>query len=365
MKYEELIQDKIEELAFLELMEDSNIDINGRIFEGPLPLPILASGLISVVKDRIDDVPLALVAEGIVYSIGILPDYEYNEVYFEILEAYVGDVKGYIQKGAYEKLEEEDISGALVYLKALKNLGYEDEKSLFALGTALENIDISNYSENEKLEHAVEIMKIYENSLNKNPEFPLAHYKLGYIYKEFGQFLKSKMTFQKALNLDTNDFRRQEIRDVLNDIEDDVILETAILKMEKGNFAEALYSLESISSNNIDDVVYYHISLCHYNLGNIEAAIEAIDTALGINDIPVYHNQLALLYEKSGDAERAIKELENTIDITGPDYLLNYNLATMQYNLGDSESALVNFEIAYEINQDESLREIIDYLKSN
>lgn len=365
MKYEDLIKDKIEELAFLELKENSSIDVNGKIFEGPLPLPILSEKLVQVVKDDIEDVPMTMVAEGIIYSLGLVPEYEYGEIYFEILEAYVDDVKGYIQRDAYNKLEEEDIESSLVYLRALKNLGYEDEKSLFALGNALENVDISSFTEEEKVEHALEIMRVYEESLNKNPEFPLPNYKLGYIYKEFGQFLKSKLTFEKALKYDLNDFRRQEIREIIDSIEDDVIIETAILKMEKGNYSEALNDLLKVDETRMDDVVNYHMSLCYYNLDDVDEGIEAIDRAIEINDLPVYHNQLALLYEKSGDTSSAISELEKTIDRTGPDYLLNYNLATLQYNLGDRESALANFEIAYDKNPTDKLKEIIDYLKIN
>ncbi len=365
MRYEKLIEEKIEDLAFLELKVGTTIEINGEIFEGPLPLPILSNKLITVVKDKIEDVPIEMIGEGIIYVFALVPSYEYSEIYFEMLESYVEDVSGYIKQGAFNKLESEDYESSLVYIVALINLGYEDEKVLFALGNVLENIDISELNEEEKLEHAMGIMKIYEDSLNLNPEFSLAHYKLGYIYKEFGQFLKSKLTFEKALNYDSNDFRRQEIREVIESIEDDVLLETAITLMEKGKYNDALEELLKIRLDRTDDIVYYHLSLCYYNLGDIDEGINAIDSAIEINDIPVYHNQLALLYESSGDTSRAIEELENTIDSSGPDYLLNYNLATMQYNLGFRVSALTNFEIAYEQNPTEQLKEIIDYLKSN
>ena len=105
------------------------------------------------------------------------------------------------------------------------------------------------------------------------------------------------------------------------------------------------------------------MSVCYMNLYDFEAAEDAINSAMEISDESLYHNQLAMIFEREGDFETAVNVLKEAIDLFGKDYILNYNLATIEFNSGDFESATKNFEIAYEIKPSAELKNLIEYVK--
>lgn len=358
------MRDKLEETAFLELKDDAYIDIDGEKFKGYLPLPINTDDIVNIVKEDISDIPIEKFIEGMVTVLSLNPQYEYNAVYKKILDAYAKDTKSYLFKRALGFLSEEDFEESLLYLNLLINSGVKDARIYFTMGNALENIDISDFSDEDKNAHVLDIMNLYEDALNIDENFYLAHYKLGYIYKDFGQYIKSKISFEKVLELDKNDFRLQEVRDVLSEIEPLEIMEKSGLLLENGKYEDALENLLKVDQKSRDDMYYYYLSVAYANLNDLDAALDAISEALEKNDLGIYHNQLALIFDRMGDTKKAISELENTIDLFGPDYYLNYNLATMQYNSGNIDAAIGNFEIANEQNPNEQLAELIDTLKS-
>ena len=118
---------------------------------------------------------------------------------------------------------------------------------------------------------------------------------MGYIYQEFGQFIKAKLSFEKFLTLDKNDFRLQEVREVLEDMDSDILKEEAILDMNSGIYENALNKLLNVNSNKRDDLYFYHLSLCYGNLGEYDSSLDAINAAIEIEDINIYHNQKAIV----------------------------------------------------------------------
>lgn len=365
MIYKNLILGKLEEVAFLELKDETKIKIGDEDFYGYLPLPILNENLITLVKEEIEDIPLEYFLEGMIYSISLQPDGEYNDIYLDILNSATKDTKGYVFSRGVEKLNLEKYLESMVYFNFLVEENLVDEKVYFSLGQSMENIDISLLDEQEKNAYAIEIMNVYEKVLNINKEFPLGLYKLGYLYKEFGQFIKSKLTFEKFIQVDKNDFRIQEVREVLEEINSEILKEEAVLELNSGNFDKALKKLLEVNVEKRDDLYFYHLSLCYVNLGDFEGALDAIKKSIDIKDLAVYHNQLAIVYQGLGNMNLAKKEIEETIDKFGPDYYLNFNLGTIQYNEGDIKSAIGNFEIAYELDSNPELGDIIEQLKEN
>lgn len=365
MIYEKIISEKLDELAILELKEGASVKVGEKEYFGYLPLPILNSKLITLVKDEIEDIPVEYFVEGMVYFLSLNDKSKYTEKYLDFIKTMTGDIKGYLFKRALENINNEDFVAGVIFLNLLVKEDLADEKILFTLGQAMENLEISLLNQKEKNEYALEIMNLYERVLNLDPSFALAHYKLGYMYKEFGQFVKAKLSFEKFLKLDKNEFRLQEVRERIDEINSEIKKEEAVMDINQGNYEEALKKLLEVNLEKRDDLYFYHLSLCYYNLDDIEASLSAINKAIEIEDISIYHNQLAIIYQKLGDIKAAKKEIEETIDRFGPDYYLNFNLATIQYNEGDIEAAIGNFEIAYEIEANPELADIIDQLSKS
>ncbi|NLD16916.1 MAG: tetratricopeptide repeat protein [Tissierellia bacterium] len=364
MIYKDKIRERLEDISYLELKEGASVKVGEEKFYGYLPLPILNSRLVDLVKETVEDIPGEYFLEGMIYVLSLDFENEYAKQYIDFIKSYTKDIKGYLFSKGVEFVNKEDYMEGIIYLDALRNLDLADEKVYFALGTALENLDITIFTDLEKTNHAIDIMNTYEKVLNIDDEFSLAHYKLGYIYREFGQFVKAKLSFEKFLNLDKNDFRLQEVREVLEDLESETLREEAILEMNSGNYENALEKLLKVNPNKRDDLFYYHLSLCYGNLKEYDASLDAINIAIEMEDISIYHNQKAIAYQGQGHLDLARAELENALEKFGTDYYLNFNLGTILYNQGNTEEAIENFEEAYRVEPSEELLDIINQLEN-
>lgn len=364
MIFRDLIKEKLEDVSFLELKEGATIEVNGQKFTGYLPLPILNKGLVEIVKENVEDIDGKYFLEGMIYVLSLDRENDYNDIYFDFIKAYTRDIKGYIMSKALDFISDDNTIEGIIYLNCLMNLNLGDEKVLFALGNALENLDISKFDDLKKNQYILEIMNIYENILNIDENFSLAHYKLGYIYKDLGQYVKAKISFKRFLELDRNDFRLQEVREQLEEIDPMVKSEEAILEMDKGNYDIALEKLLEIKSDFRDDIYFYNLSICYFSLGEVEAAFDAIFKAIEINDMPIYENQLAIYYQNIGEENKAKDILLKGLEKFGEDYYLNFNLGTILYNEGDIKNAIKNFEISYNLSKNSEISELINDLKS-
>ena len=363
MIYINKIRERLEDISYLELKDGGKIKVGEDEFTGYLPLPILNSRLINLVKETIEDIPGEYFLEGMIYVLSLDYENEYSNVYIDFIKSYTKDIKGYLFSKGMDYINKEEYLEGIIYLNALRNLKLSDGRIYFALGTALENLDIAMFSDLEKNNHAIDIMNIYEKVLNIDESFSLAHYKLGYIYQEFGQFIKAKLSFEKFLTLDKNDFRLQEVREVLEDMDSDILKEEAILDMNSGIYENALNKLLNVNSNKRDDLYFYHLSLCYGNLGEYDSSLDAINAAIEIEDINIYHNQKAIVYQGQGHLDLAKEELEYALEKFGTDYYLNFNLGTILYNQGDIQGAIENFEEAYRLEPSDELLDIINQLE--
>lgn len=364
MIYEKFLLGKLDDLAVLELKEGASIEIEDQVFKGYLPLPILNSRLVSLVQKDLDQIPMAYFVEGMIYYLSLSADDKYKDIYLDFVKAASKDIKGFVFKAALELMADENFLDALVYLNFLVKADLGDPKIYFTLGQALENLDISTLDDRKKNSYAVEIMNTYERVLNLDPSFSLAYYKLAYIYRDFGQYIKAKLVLEKFLQLDKNDFRLHEARLLLDDLESEIKKEEALVDINAGAYEDAMKKLLAVNVEKRDDIYFYNLSICYYYLGLFEDGIDAIKRSLEIEESPIYKNQLALFYQQVGSLDLARKELEEAIDTYGPGYFLNYNLATIQYQTGYKDAALGNFEIAYDIDPNPDLGNLIEQLKN-
>ena len=363
MDYTDFIIDYKNNINFLELKEEGSFRVGDEIFEGPINLPIVVEDLLKLVKEDIDDIPLNKFIDGMLYVLALDYDFRDSEKYVEILAAYTEDISQLIMTRAIKAYDKKEYKESLIYLRALSNLNLTDERALFLEGSALENLDISQLSPEEKTEYVQGIMNIYERIINMDETFYLAYYKLGYIYKDMMQYLKAQMTLEEYLKYSEDDIKKQEIRNLLDEMEGSVLLERGILDMNAGDYEGALDKLGQVREEQMTPIHYYHLSLIYTQLRDVDKALESINQAIDREELGIYHNQRAIVYQNMGQVEKGIKELEDAIDRLGPDYHMVYNLGTMYYNKRDLQTALGNFEIAYEINPTPELASIISQVE--
>lgn len=212
--------DKIKkDISFINLKKQAAISLknNEYILPRELPVPVRVNKLVQDIEKQkeIDGISLNNIIDGIIYIIGVDKEFIYVKDYMDILDSLGFNIKPYIINhinNVDEKLYEE----AVVYGKALVNIE-ENEKTCFIYASALENMGMSPSIKNEvsKQRFLEEAHRIYERALDFDDKFSLPYYKLGYYYKNAGQYLKAEAFWKKHQELDSDFTRGEEIRQEL------------------------------------------------------------------------------------------------------------------------------------------------------
>ncbi|MDO5041391.1 MAG: tetratricopeptide repeat protein, partial [Peptoniphilus sp.] len=251
-------------------------------------------------------------------------------------------------------------------LNFYKNFMEQDEELEFKRGNVLESIYNKNYTtmtQEEQRDFLNGISKIYEEILKKDEKFAPVYYRLGFIYRNMQQFIKSKLYFEKFLELYTEDEQdiKEEVRENLKELEDYAAIESANAYLAYGRYGKAYESLKKVSSLYPDKAeLHYLLSLSQYNLDLMDEAMENIEKALYYNENDDrFYNQKALCQLKNSDIKEAVDTYKEGLSRMGDSYLLNYNLGILLYNQ-EEEEYKEYLEKAYNMNQSDELKRLLE-----
>lgn len=364
MYIENKIKEKLKNIVFLELKTDTTV--GDFVIKKDTPLPINLNNLMSGIKDNEfeNNIDIQKINRAIIYLLGIEPEFKYRNQYLEIIDKTVKNKYKYIYSLAVEEQKSKDNLSAYIYISTLNQFYNDDLNAKFTLNNILEtlyNEYFDKLDEKEKSQILLRIIKEYEYIISENEEFAPAYYRLGYINRSLGKYIKSKLYFEKYLRYSDIEEMKEEVREVLKEIEDYANIETAITYISYGKFEEAYLSVQQISAlyPKQDEVLYYK-GLCQYNLGYVDESINSLKKAVKINkNQEEYVNQLAISYISSGKEEEAIKTYKDALFNIKDSYTIYYNLGILMMNLkmpGYKEY----LKKAYHINQNEDLLKLIN-----
>jgi tetratricopeptide (TPR) repeat protein len=224
-------------------------------------------------------------------------------------------------------------------------------------GTDLFNKGEKNTAE-EYLDKAVEY---YNKSLDENEEFSLPYYKLGYYYKQINQYLNAKAYWDKFIELDDNDVRKQEIRDQLEELEYYIKFEEGYKLVLKGYVEEGLDILLPLL-----DVfknwwkLFFVIGVGFRQKQEFEVAKRYFKNVVEINPSQVDAiNELAVCEMSTGDYENALKYIDEGLKSNPKSYELYTNRAAANIYLKDLESAEQDVLKALDIEPDNEVALLI------
>lgn len=353
----EYLKKKTENITFIELKEDVRLGIKGYPVSGNIPLPIITETLVSEIKEGAlkEEMKLSHIIEGIIYLMGVDEDFEYIEDYKDILNAYNEKIDEYIFYKGIRFFESKDYDNAAIYFRSLKVMNPDHVNGLFNYGLVLEEIAKKYFDdENEKSgeEFLTRSSIELESILDIDIKYPLAYYKLGYHYKYFNQFLKAKLIWEKYLPLDNDDLRAQEIRDELQTIEDDVMLESGLTYLSYDKFDEALDMFVKLEPRHNEWwELKYLIACCYKGLSNYDLAIGMFYESLELHkeEADVY-NELGITLFTLGDIPKAIGVFTEGIENISNNYKLLFNRGLGYLQLGDLRNAYIDVESAWKLN---------------
>lgn len=364
MYIENKIQEKLKNIVFLELKKDT--EVNGYTIKKDTPLPINLDDLMDGIKEKDyeDNINLAEINKTIVYLLGIEEDFKHREEYLKILKHSVDDEYKYIYSLAIIAKQQKSNLDSYIYLLALNNICDQTIEGRFAKNNILEALYdeyAKELSDDEKTNILKRIIIEYEKLIAEENSYAPAYYRLGYVNRALGKYIKSKLYFEKFLRFSENEILNEEVRSVLEELEDYANIESVKTYISYGKFNEAYNLLLKISGlYPVQDEVLYYIGLCQYNLGFVKESIKSIEEAIDLNkNQEEYYNQLAISNIAIGNEEKAIKVYKNAFFNIKDSYLLNYNLGILLLNLGRDEYKDY-LKKAYQLNPSDELLDLLD-----
>lgn len=354
-------KDKTDNLTFIELKENSFIELKGYVIKDHVPLPILTEGLIKGIKEGIyeEEVRIGDIIEGIIYTIATDSEFPYLNEYKEILYAYDENIVDYIFYRAIKDLENEKLDDGCIKLRALMVLDPRDVNTIFNYGLAIEALANRFIEEdNEKgLSFLNFATNLFESILEIDEEFALAHYKLGYHYLHFEQYLKASLTWKKFTTISKDDILVQEIRNEIEKIDDDVLFESGLTYLIYNDYEKSLNLLLKLMpkyKNNWN--LNFSIGRSYIGLEQYDVAIEYISEAIELNESdPDLYNELGIIYYNNGDIIKAIEIFTDGINSCESDLKLFFNRSMSLAVLNEHEKALEDINMAYELEPNDDI----------
>ena len=373
-KIEEILEKMKDEVSFIEIKSGTKININKEdiSLKEKTSFPIFIDEVIDNIKKEEDfkGFKNKNIIQGMLFIIGVDPKFKYKDKYLNLLE------KSGIKPEAYliKLTNREDISvdKKIVFSNALMNIGEIDHKKYFIYGNVLEMKGTKLFENNEP--HTAEAymekaVSYYNKALDKNPEFSLAYYKLGYYYRHINQYLNAKAYWDKFIEYDENDVRKQEIRDQLEELDYFLQFEEGYKLVLKGYVEKGLDKLLPLL-----DVfqnwwkLFFIIGVAFRQKQEYEIAKKYFKNVIELNQAQVEAvNELAVCEITTGNYQEAKLYLDEGIKTNPNSYELYTNRAASNIYLKDIEAAEKDVEKALSIQPENEvalvLKEEIQKLK--
>ena len=185
--------------------------------------------------------------------------------------------------------------------------------------------------QNNKLDVAQEL---YNKVLEINPNFRGAHFNLGLLFQNTGDYQKAKDCYEKAIEIDPVYLNAYinlgGIFDNLKEYQKAINCYEKAIKIDPNNFN------------------------AHYNLGNMfkeleqhQKAINSYEKAIEINpNFTAAHNNLGAVFFALGDHKKAINCYKKAIEIDPNHELSLYNLGVAQHSCNQFKNAAEQFRLS-------------------
>ncbi|MBC7087696.1 MAG: hypothetical protein H5T96_04290 [Tissierellales bacterium] len=348
-----------ENVAFVQLKEDKSIKIQDTFIDSSIPLPIVTEIFIEDLKkdEILEDIPLERIIQGMAYIIGADPEFKYNDKYIDFLSSIRDIAMRYIFKEAISYFDKKSYKLSALYFRTLTTV-FPDNDNFFYYALAIEAIG-KELIEQDKIEEGnkfiVESKNILENIIDKSTDYYPAYYKLGYYYKYFNEFIKAKITWEKALRLDNDENRKNEIRLELEYMERDYTIELAIWQINNLNYEKAIDELSKLVAKGKDDYyVNYLLGIAYSGYGNLELSKQYLLIALDKNDKDSnVYNELGIVYFNQGNIKEAVNIFTEGLKRFKDDYRLYFNRGLGYLNLGETMKGYFDIKKANELNNDD------------
>ena len=361
-RLDKYVLDKAEELVFITIDKSEDLGLIG--YEVPkegIKIPIKSNVLVKSIKDNKaqEEINMMSMIDAMIYLEGIDPDFIYNVEYDDLIETFARksnfdymDYMGYMSNQAYSKGE---IRDALVYMRAYLRMEPDDIMGLYQYAIICQELSL-RYQKDEDVkamnDFLLEALASLEKIIGLDDSFALAYYQLGFHYSNQSQFVKAKLTWDRALDLGLDDETRTDIMENLAKIDHKVRYEHAYNLVFQGKAEEGLQDLLDLESQYPDWWnLLFIISLAYKSLGDLGQAKSYLEKILITRPTQVDTLvEMALCLAQEANMPGAIDYLTRAAKLKKDDPEILCNLGMAYLHNGEEDEARYYIERAYEID---------------
>lgn len=361
-RLDKYVLDKAEELVFITIDKSEDLGLIG--YEVPkegIKIPIKSNVLVKSIKDNKaqEEINVMSMIDAMIYLEGIDPDFIYNVEYDDLIETFARksnfdymDYMGYMSNQAYSKGE---IRDALVYIRAYLRMEPDDIMGLYQYAIICQELSL-RYQKDEDVkamnDFLLEALASLEKIIGLDDSFALAYYQLGFHYSNQNQFVKAKLTWDRALDLGLDDETRTDIMENLAKIDHKVRYEHAYNLVFQGKAEEGLQDLLDLESQYPDWWnLLFIISLAYKSLGDLGQAKSYLEKILITRPTQVDTLvEMALCLAQEANMTGAIDYLTRVAKLKKDDPEILCNLGMAYLHNGEEDEARYYIGRAYEID---------------
>ena len=361
-RLDKYVLDKAEELVFITIDQSEDLGLIG--YEVPkegIKIPIKSNVLVKSIKDKKaqEESNMMSMIDAMIYLEGIDPDFIYNVEYDDLIETFARksnfdymDYMGYMSNQAYSKGE---IRDALVYIRAYLRMEPDDIMGLYQYAIICQELSL-RYQKDEDVkamnDFLLEALASLEKIIGLDDSFALAYYQLGFHYSNQNQFVKAKLTWDRALDLGLDDETRTDIMENLAKIDHKVRYEHAYNLVFQGKAEEGLQDLLDLESQYPDWWnLLFIISLAYKSLGDLGQAKSYLEKILITRPTQVDTLvEMALCLAQEANMTGAIDYLTRAAKLKKDDPEILCNLGMAYLHNGEEDEARYYIGRAYEID---------------
>lgn len=361
-RLDKYILDKADDLVFITIDQSKDLGLIG--YEVPkdgIKIPIKSNVLVKSIKDKKaqEEINMMSMIDAMLYLEGIDPDFIYNVEYDDLIETFARksdfdymQYMGYMSNQAYQEGEVRD---ALVYIRSYLRMEPDDVMALYQYAIICQELSLT-YQKDEDIkamnDFLLEALASLERILDIDDSFALAYYQLGFHYSNQNQFIKAKMTWDRALDLGVDEESAGDIRDNLGKIDHKVRYEETYNLVFQGKAEEALDDLLDLESQYPDWWnLLFIISLAYKSLGDLGQAKTYLEKILMIRPSQVDTLvEMALCLAQEANMPGAIDYLTRAAKLRKDDPEILCNLGMAYLHNGEEDDARYYITRAYEID---------------
>ncbi|MDO5026988.1 MAG: tetratricopeptide repeat protein [Tissierellia bacterium] len=350
---------KADKLAYLELKNEKEKYIDFGLND--IALPIISDDLMKALQNNKFDneVDSAYIVEGMLYNIGVDPEFKYSKDYINVLKNMIDQPTKYAIAKAVSYLDD-SMEKSLVFFRAATIIDSKDDFAAYNLARLLWRLDVDKDAKESFIASSIDIL---EDILQRNSDYSLAYYELANIFRALGEYIKAMNYYRRALELVDEESVREEIRNNMKDIEADALIEDAIHYISKMNYPKALDLLLQVQKNSNRYDALYYIAVSYMNMEDFENSLYYFDKALkgGADFATLYIDYIYVLYS-SGQIFEALNLANEALEKYPADLKIRYNRALIYVELSKKDKALedLDFILEYADLSDEFRGQILE-----